>query len=120
MNDAFQYGVKQLMKQCAPSSIVGKAHLFTPYVGCTRTQHEIVQYPAFRDQPPILVVSTAKLDNMADPNPDQPTRLTGKKGDHTFEMWVEVEGTPLEVYGISEGDDGILEAWIASEIDKVS
>jgi hypothetical protein len=57
---------------------------------------------------------------MADPNPDQPTRLTGKKGDFSFEMWVEVEGRPLEVYGIAEGHDGILEAWIASEIDKVS
>jgi hypothetical protein len=57
---------------------------------------------------------------MANPNPVLPTHLTSKKGDYTFEMWVEVEGRPLEIYGVSEGDDGILEAWIASEIDKVS
>lgn len=36
---------------------------------------------------------------MATPDPDQPTRLTGKKGDMKFEMWVEVEGEPIEVYG---------------------
>jgi hypothetical protein len=57
---------------------------------------------------------------MAIPGPVLPTRLIGKKGDYTFEMWIEVEGRPLEVYGISEGEDGILEAWITSEIDKVS
>jgi hypothetical protein len=50
----------------------------------------------------------------------QPLRLTGKKGNYTFEMWVEIEGRPLEVYGVSEGEDGILEAWIVSEIGKVS
>jgi hypothetical protein len=58
---------------------------------------------------------------MADLKPiAQATRLTGKKGDYTFEMWVEVEGKPLEVYGVSEGEDGILEGWIVSEVGKVS
>jgi hypothetical protein len=57
---------------------------------------------------------------MVDLKPNrQPTRLTGGKGDHKVEMWVEIEGRPLEIYGISEGDDGILEGWIVSEIDKV-
>lgn len=50
----------------------------------------------------------------------RPHRLTGKKGDYTFDMWVEIEGRPLKVYGVSEGEDGILEAWIVSEIGKVS
>jgi hypothetical protein len=53
-------------------------------------------------------------------DPDPPTRLTGKKGDMTFAMWVEIEGKPLPIYGVTEGDDGIPEAWVCSEIDKVS
>jgi hypothetical protein len=58
---------------------------------------------------------------MVKPDPGvRPLRLTGKKGDYTFEMWVEIESRPLEVYGVSEGEDGILEAWIVSEIGKVS
>jgi hypothetical protein len=61
---------------------------------------------------------------MADLKAIRPTRLTGKKGGGkgaiTFEMWVEVEGKPLEVYGITEGEDGILEGWIVSEVGKVS
>jgi hypothetical protein len=62
---------------------------------------------------------------MADLKPiAQPTRLTGRKGGGkggiTFEMWVEVEGKPLEVYGITEGEEGILEGWIISEVGKVS
>jgi hypothetical protein len=57
---------------------------------------------------------------MAKLDPVLPTRLTGKKGDYTFEMWVEIEGRPLEIYGLTTGDDGVLEAWIASEIGKVS
>lgn len=57
---------------------------------------------------------------MASPDPDQPTRLTGGKGDYKVEMWVEIEGRPLDVYGVSEGEDGVPEAWIVSEIHKVS
>jgi hypothetical protein len=57
---------------------------------------------------------------MASPDPDQPTRLTCKTDDYEFEMWVEIEGRPLDVYGVSEGQDGVLEAWVVSEIGKVS
>ena len=38
----------------------------------------------------------------------------------TFEMWVEIEGKPLEVFAEEESTDGALEAWIASEEGKVS
>lgn len=52
--------------------------------------------------------------------PAEPKRLTGKRGEFDFEMWVEVEGRPLEVYAVTEGEGGVPEAWIASEIGKVS
>jgi hypothetical protein len=57
---------------------------------------------------------------MTNPESILSTRVTGKKGDYTFEMWVEIEGRPLDVYGVSEGQDGVLEAWVVSEIGKVS
>lgn len=47
------------------------------------------------------------------------TILTGRKEDISFEMWVEVDGKPLEVYGEAEMESGGSEAWIASEIGKV-
>jgi hypothetical protein len=49
----------------------------------------------------------------------QSTILTGEKGGMVFEMWVEVDGKPLEVYAAAEMDDGGSEAWIASEDGKV-
>jgi hypothetical protein len=52
--------------------------------------------------------------------PPEPKRLTGKEGDFDFEMWVEVDGKPLEIYAVTKGDGGVPEAWIASEIGKVS
>lgn len=55
-------------------------------------------------------------------NPDlqeRATRLTGKKGNITFEMWVEIDGKALEVYDEAEIDGGGSEAWIASEEGKV-
>jgi hypothetical protein len=50
---------------------------------------------------------------------DRPTILTGRKDNMTFEMWVEIEGRPVEVYGEVEMDGGGSEAWIASEEGKV-
>jgi hypothetical protein len=50
----------------------------------------------------------------------EPKRLTGKKGEYNSEMWVEIDGRPLEVYAVTEGEGGVPEAWIASEIGKVS
>jgi hypothetical protein len=50
----------------------------------------------------------------------EPKRLTGRKGEFHFEMWVEIEGKPLEIYAVTQGADGTPEAWIASEIGKVS
>jgi hypothetical protein len=52
--------------------------------------------------------------------PAEPKRLIGKKEDFDFEMWVEVDGKPLEIYAVTEGEGGVPEAWIASEIGKVS
>jgi hypothetical protein len=51
---------------------------------------------------------------------EQATRLTGRKDDYGFEMWVEIEGTPVEVYDVKELDDGTHEGWFISEIDEVS
>lgn len=48
------------------------------------------------------------------------TGLKGKKEEFDFEVWVEIDGKPLEVYGVNQGDDGVpAEAWIASEGGKV-
>jgi hypothetical protein len=107
------------VKQGSYSSDVGKGYLLTSRTSGS-PYNRIVQNPKFCHQTPFLVFPAARLYIMAGPNPDHPTRLTGKKGDHTFAMWVEVEGRPLEIYGITEGEDRILEAWVASEIDKVS
>lgn len=49
----------------------------------------------------------------------QPTVLIGKKDGVTFEMWVEIDGRTLEVYGEAEMEGGGSEAWIASEDGKV-
>lgn len=49
----------------------------------------------------------------------RPTPLTGTKRNFTFEIWVEIEGRPLEIYGETRGEDGVLEAWIPSEEGKV-
>ncbi|GHJ86169.1 hypothetical protein NliqN6_2571 [Naganishia liquefaciens] len=49
---------------------------------------------------------------------NQTTSLSGRKGNVTFEMWVEIEGKPLEVFAEEESTDGALEAWIASEEGK--
>jgi hypothetical protein len=57
---------------------------------------------------------------MATTAKEQPTRLIGKKGDLTFELWVEIDGKPLQIYGENEGEDSITEAWIPSEEGKVS
>jgi hypothetical protein len=40
----------------------------------------------------------------------EPKRLTGRKGDYKFEMWVEIEGKPLEIYAVTQGVDGTPEA----------
>jgi hypothetical protein len=45
--------------------------------------------------------------------------LTGKKDGMTFEMWVEIDGKPVEVYGAADLDGEGSEAWIASEEGKV-
>jgi hypothetical protein len=50
---------------------------------------------------------------------DRPRVLIGKKGNMTFEMWVKIDGRPLEVYGEAELDEGGSEAWIASEEGEV-
>jgi hypothetical protein len=57
------------------------------------------------------------MDN--DNAPVQSTVLTGKKDDVTFEMWIQIDGRPLKVYGEAEMDGGGSEAWIASENGKV-
>jgi hypothetical protein len=57
---------------------------------------------------------------MTNPESILSTRLTGKKGDYTFEMWVEIEGRPVAVYGVTEAEDGTPEGWFVSEIGKVS
>lgn len=49
----------------------------------------------------------------------RPTRLTGKKDGITFEIWVEIDGKPLEVFGEADSDDGGSEAWITSKEGKV-
>jgi hypothetical protein len=51
---------------------------------------------------------------------EEATRLTGRKDDYGFEMWVEIEGTPVEVYDVKELEDGTHEGWFISEIDEVS
>lgn len=51
--------------------------------------------------------------------PGHPTVLTGKRDDITFEMWIEIDGRPLKVYGEAEMEGGGSEAWIASENGKV-
>jgi hypothetical protein len=51
---------------------------------------------------------------------ERPTSLKGKKDSFEFEIWVEIDGKPLEAYGVTEGEDGVPEAWIASEAGKVS
>jgi hypothetical protein len=52
--------------------------------------------------------------------PGPPTTvLTGKKDDITFEMWIEIDGSPLKVYGEAEMEGGGSEAWVASENGKV-
>lgn len=50
---------------------------------------------------------------------EHPTSLIAKKGNITFEMWVEIDGRPLEVYTEEELMEGGAEAWIASEDGKV-
>jgi hypothetical protein len=50
---------------------------------------------------------------------EQPTVLVGKKDGVTFEMWVEIDGKKLEVYGEAEIVGGGSEAWIASQEGKV-
>jgi hypothetical protein len=50
---------------------------------------------------------------------DRPRVLIGKKGNMTFEMWVKIDGRPLEVYGEADLEGGGSEAWIASEEGKV-
>jgi hypothetical protein len=49
----------------------------------------------------------------------QATVLTGKKDGVTFEMWVEIDGKPVEVYGAADVDGKGSEACIASEEGKV-
>jgi hypothetical protein len=50
---------------------------------------------------------------------DRPTSLTGKKDGYSFEIWVNVGGERVKVYGEAEMDEGGSEAWIASEEGKV-
>lgn len=65
-------------------------------------------------------ITQRKMTDAQDVEPQaHPTILTGRKEDISFEMWVEVDGKPLKVYGEAEMESGGSEAWIASEIGKV-
>lgn len=65
---------------------------------------------AFTHHGPPARFAKPSFEIMGTSNSVQPTRLSCKKGDFESEMWVQIDGKPVEVYGATVGADGTPEA----------